>query len=316
MHDENHTSEINTPPALRPGMPMHVVAPSGPVDPPRLDKGLRALQRVLPDDAPFELAANLLEREGYFAGSDEARAAALHNAFASPEPGIIICARGGYGVTRLLGRLDPARLRRNPKCIVGFSDITALLCWAFVSASVAGIHGPVLGQPGGLHPGDIDHLFDLLRGEVPPPVIASEGTALHGGTVEGRLIVGNLEVLRSLVGTRFFPPMRGNILAIEEINEAPYRIDRSLTQLISSGVLRGVRGVMVGQLSMCNRPQPGVGPSAEEVMLERLGTLGVPVVTGFEFGHNSARNTALPFGTRVRLRADDCALELLEPVTR
>ncbi len=295
---------------------MHVVAPSGPVEASRLDKGMRSLQRALGDEHPVELASNLLESDGYFAGPDDERAEGLHTAFSAPDPGVILCARGGYGLTRLLSRLDPARLRRNPKSIVGFSDVTALLSWAWVAASVATIHGPVLTQLSGLHPGDVAHLFDLLRGEVPPPIVASEGSALHGGTVEGRLIAGNLEVLRSLVGTRFFPPMRGNILAIEEINEAPYRIDRALTHLLSSGSLRGVRGVLVGQLSMCERPKPGVGPSAEEVVLERLGTLGVPVVTGFEFGHDSGRNMALPFGTRVRLRADDCTLELLEPVTR
>lgn len=315
MSDNTHTPEINHPPALRPGTRVHVVAPSGPVDAPRLDKGLRALRRALGEDT-LELADNLLEADGYFAGSDEVRANSLHTAFADPNPGVLWCARGGYGLTRLLGRLDPARLRRNPKVIVGFSDVTALLSWAWVAASVATIHGPVLTQLGGLHPGDTEHLFDLLRGEVPPPIVASEGSALHGGAVEGRLVAGNLEVLRSLVGTRFFPPMRGNILAIEEINEAPYRIDRALTHLLSSGSLRGIRGVAVGQLSMCERPKPGVGPSAEDVVLERLGTLGIPVVTGFDFGHDSGRNVALPFGTRVRLRADDCTLELLEPVTR
>lgn len=315
MSDNTHTPETNLPPALRPGMTVHVVAPSGPVDAPRLDKGLRALKRAL-GEGVLDLAENLLEAEGYLAGTDESRANSLHKAFADPDPGVVMCARGGYGVTRLLGRLDPARLRRNPKAIVGFSDVTALLSWAWVAASVATIHGPVLSQLHGLHPGDIEHLFDLMRGEVPPPIVASEGSALHGGTVEGRLVAGNLEVLRSLVGTRFFPPMRGNILALEEINEAPYRIDRSLTQLLSSGSLRGIRGVAVGQLSMCERPPSGLGPTAEEVVLERLGTLGIPVVTGFEFGHNSGRNMALPFGTRVRLRADDCTIELLEPVTR
>jgi len=316
LSDASSPGQTTLPPRLHAGARVHVVAPSGPVDPARLDKGLRALQRSMPKGPPPELAPNLLEAQGYFAGSDEVRAASLHAAFADDTSNVILAARGGYGVTRLLGRLDPARLRRSPKCIVGFSDITALLCWAWVTSSVASIHGPVVTQLGGLHPGDVDHLFDLLRGEVPPPIVASEGSALHGGTVEGRLVAGNLEVLRALVGTRFFPPLRGNILALEEINEAPYRIDRALTHLISSGALRGVRGVIVGQLSMCTRPKPGVGPSAEEVVLERLGTLGVPVVTGFDFGHDSARNLALPFGTRVRLRADDCALELLEPVTR
>ncbi len=295
---------------------MHVVAPSGPVPAARLDKGLRALQRQLGGSLDIALAGNLLEQDGYLAGPDALRAECLHTAFADEQPGVILCARGGYGLTRLLGRLDPARLRRNPKTIVGFSDITALLSWAWVAAGVASVHGPVLTQLGGLHPGDVGHLFDLLRGEVPPPIVAAEGSVLHGGTVEGRLIVGNLELLRSLVGTRYFPPLRGNILALEEVNEAPYRIDRALTQLISSGALRGVRGVAVGQLSMCERPASGVGPSAEEVLVERLGTLGVPVVSGFAFGHDEARNTALPFGTRVRLRADDCAIEMLEPVTQ
>lgn len=297
-------------------MRAHIVAPSGPVPAARLDKGLRALTRSA--ELEVALAENMLEEHGYFAGPDSMRADTLHTAFSDPSPGVVLCARGGYGLTRLLSRLDPARLRRNPKAIVGFSDITALLCWAWVSASVASIHGPVLTQLGELHPGDTEHLMDMLRGEVPPPILASapQGAVLHGGTVEGRLIAGNLEVLRCLVGTRYFPPLRGNILAIEEVNEAPYRIDRTLTHLMSSGALRGVRGVAVGQLSMCERPKSNVGPSAHEVVLERLGTLGVPVVTGFQFGHDRARNMALPFGTRVRLRADDCALEMLEPVTQ
>ena len=196
---------------------------------------MRSLERALGDDHPIELAANLLESDGYFAGPDDDRAEGLHTAFSAPDPGVILCARGGYGLTRLLSRLDPARLRRNPKAIVGFSDVTALLSWAWVAASVATIHGPVLTQLSGLHPGALTHLFDLLRGEVPPPIVASEGSALHGGTVEGRLIAGNLEVLRSLVGTRFFPPMRGNILAIEEINAAGGVLGRPVRGIVEDG---------------------------------------------------------------------------------
>jgi muramoyltetrapeptide carboxypeptidase len=157
---------------------------------------------------------------------------------------------------------------------------------------------------------------DLLRGEVPMPLSAEEGTVIVGGTVEGTLVAGNLEVLRSLVGTRAMPPLAGAILAFEEIGERPYRIDRALTHLLSCGALRGVRGVAVGQLVGCEEPPDGnLGPTAVQVVVERLATLGVPVVTGFPFGHDPSHNAALPFGTRVRLLADSCTLEFLEPVT-
>ena len=155
----------------------------------------------------------------------------------------------------------------------------------------------------------------MLRGEVPAPLQAEEGTVVHGGVVEGPLVVGNLEVLRSLCGTRYMPSLAGAILGLEEVGEAPYRIDRALTQLLSSGALRGVRGVVVGQLVRCEGPDEAPGPTAREVVVERLQTLGVPVVTGLPFGHDPAYNAALPFGAPVRLHADDCTLECLEPAT-
>lgn len=298
---------------MRVGDRAHVVAPSGPVPAERLDRGLRVLRRHL--DCDLILASNIHEQEGYFAGSDRVRAASLHHAFADDNARAILCARGGYGATRLLNALDPGHLRTNPKLIVGFSDITALLCWAWVRAGLRSIHGPVITQLSTLGPDDIDRLLSLLRGEVPAPLEAAEGTVLSGGTVEGSLIAGNLEVLRALVGTRYMPSMSGAILAIEDVGERPYRIDRALTQLISAGALRGIRGVVVGQLTRCEEPEGGqYGPTASQVVVERLSTLGVPVVTGFPFGHGSDRNAALPFGARVRLAADDCTLMFLEPV--
>lgn len=294
---------------------IHVVAPSGPVPAERFDRGLRVLRRALPVE--WVLADNLYEQEGYLAGSDAERLAALHRAIGDPDADAILCARGGYGATRLLGALDPARLRERRKTIAGFSDITALLCWAWVRAGLPSIHGPVVTQISTLPPDDIDRLTDLLRGEVPVPLQAEPGMVVGGGTVEGTLIAGNLEVLRALVGTRFMPSLQGTILALEEVGERPYRIDRALTHLLSAGALRGVRAVIVGQLVGCEEPQSGhVGPTADEVVVERLSVLGVPVVTGFPFGHAPERNAALPFGVAARLSADDCTLEILEPVTR
>ncbi len=304
---------LTLPPAHHPRDRIHVVAPSGPVPAERFDRGLRVLRRAL--EAEVVLAENIHEQDGYFAGSDGLRLECLHAALGDPDARVVMAARGGYGATRLLTALDPDLLRRNPKLLVGFSDITALLCWAWVRAGLPSVHGPVVTQLSTACPDDVQRLVDLLRGEVPAPLEASEGTVIHGGTVEGPLIAANLEVLHALVGTRFMPSLAGAVLAIEEVGERPYRIDRTLTHMLSAGALRGIRGVAVGQLTACEEPETGqYGPSAHDVVVERLATLGVPVVTGFGFGHDAEHNAALPFGARVRLAADDCSMVFLEPV--
>lgn len=303
------------PRALRPGARVHIIAPSGPVPADRLEVGLAALRDHVPGE--ISLAPNLTTRVGYFAGDDRARLAALQAALADPEIDALVCARGGYGLTRLLPYLDPARLAAAPKLIVGFSDITALLAWSLAQVGLAAVHGPVVTQLATIAVEDRERLALLLAGEDPGALSAGTGAVLHGGCVEGPLVAGNLEVLRSLVGTRALPDLGGCILALEEIGERPYRIDRALTQLLTSGALRGVRGVAVGQLVACEEPETGnpYSPTAEEVMLERLGMLGVPVVTGFPFGHAPEAHAALPVGSVVRLDAEHGFLTMLEPLT-
>jgi muramoyltetrapeptide carboxypeptidase len=293
---------------------VHVIAPSGPVDLDRVRRGLGHLRQRF--GAP-SLAANLEQRAGYFAGDDGERIAALGLALRDERAGIIWAARGGYGVTRLLARLDPELLRARAKLFVGFSDITALLCWAFVHGRVPGIHGPVVAQLDELGQPDRERLWDLLDGELPEPLLADEhSTTLHGGRVEGPLIAGNLEVLRTLIGTAHMPSLQGAILAIEEVGERPYRIDRALTHLLDSGALRGIAGVVVGDLHGCTEPEHGGsrGWTAQEVCEDRLARLGVPVLLGLPFGHVPGRNAALGFGVRARLDADQGALEQLEPL--
>ena len=303
------------PPAVPPGARVEVVAPSGPVPHARFDRGLRVLRRLVGKN--LVVAEQVSRQAGFFAGTDDERRDALQAALAAPHTAAVFAARGGYGVTRLLARLDPAPLREHPKLVVGFSDVTALLCWVATAAGLRALHGPVVTQLGALGPDDLDRLGAWLAGGVPPPLSAQEGTCIAGGTVEGPLLPGNLEVLRSLTGTRHLPSATGAILAVEEVGEAPYRIDRALTHLLSAGFFRGVRGVVVGDLSRCENPNaPPGAPTARDVFVERLGTLGVPVVTGFPFGHAPDRNAALPVGAPVRLHADDCTLEFLEPVTR
>jgi muramoyltetrapeptide carboxypeptidase len=293
---------------------IHVIAPSGPVD---LDRARRGLAHLRQRFGAPSLAANLERRSGYFAGDDGERLAALELALRDERAGVIWAARGGYGITRLLGRLDPELLRAHAKLFVGFSDVTALLCWGFVHAGVPGIHGPVVAQLDELAETDRARVWDLLDGELPEPLLADEhSTTLHGGRVEGTLIAGNLEILRALIGTRHMPSLEGAILAIEEVGERPYRIDRALTQLLDSGSMRGIAGVVVGDLHRCSEPDDGGsrGWSAQEVCEDRLARLGVPVLLGLPFGHVPGRNAALGFGVRARLDADQGALEQLEPL--
>jgi len=300
---------------LRPGARVHVVAPSGPVPADRLESGLAVLRTLVPGE--ISLAPNLAARAGYFAGDDRARLAALQAALADKAIDAVVCARGGYGLTRLLPLLDPARLAAAPKLLVGFSDVTGLLAWSLAQVGLASIHGPVVAQLATLGADDHERLALLMRGEDPGSLSAETGAILHGGVVTGPLFAGNLEVLRSLLGTRAFPDLSGCVLALEEIGERPYRIDRMLTQLLTSGALRGVRGVAVGGLVACDEPETGNpdSPTAEEVVLERLGVLGIPVVTGFPFGHAPDRNAALPVGSVVRLDAEHATLTMLEPLT-
>lgn len=289
-----------------------VVAPSGPVPEDRLQSGLEALRSL--GLGEISLAPNLRARAGYFAGDDTSRRTALQAALDDPDVSALVCARGGYGLTRLLPGLDPAGLLAAPKLIVGFSDVTALLCWS-LRAGVACVHGPVVCQLGELGPADRERLAGLLRGAAAEPLV---GEPQAGAAVAGPLVAANVEVLRSLVGTPWLPDLRGCVVALEEVGERPYRIDRALTQLITSGALAGVRGFAVGRLHACDEPASGnpESPSAAEVVRERLAPLGAPVVFGFPFGHDPQCNAALPCGARAELDPERGTLTLLEPVAR
>lgn len=297
---------------LRAGARIVVAAPSGPVPEEKLLAGLDVLRAL--ELGEISLAPNLRARAGYFAGPDADRLAALQAALDDPAVDAIVCARGGYGLTRLLPRLDPRGLLAAPKLLVGFSDVTALLCWA-LRAGLAGVHGPVVTQLAELAPEDVARLAAIVRGEVPAPLVGAG--AVGRGRAAGPLVPANLEVLRSLVGTPWLPDLSGCVVALEEIGERPYRIDRALTQLLLAGAFAGVRGFAVGQLCACEEPPSGNpdSPSAAQVIVERLGELGVPVVLGLPFGHDPKRHAALPCGSRVEVDAEAATLTMLEPVT-
>ncbi len=278
-------------PLLPRGAPVAVVAPCHVHDPARLERGL-ALARD--HGANLDVFPDLLRPFRYLASSDEQRLGQLVEALASEEHAAVWIARGGSGLTRLLPRLDPALLRSKP--IIGFSDVTALFCALHPRGLGPLVHGPVLHSLPSTDAGSITHLFDLLAGE---PVAPLEGVPWLPGEAEGPLVGGNLSLLAALCGTPWQLDARGAILVLEEINEAPYRVDRMLQQLSASGVLDGLAGVAIGDNVGCEAPE-GAGWALRDVFLDVLGPLGVPVVGDLPIGHG-ARNRAFVWGARGRL---------------
>lgn len=286
-------------PAVRPGDRIAVVAPSGPVDPEALAAGLAFLRsRYRVADDP-----RLVARKGYLAGDDRVRAAELLEAVRDRSVRAIVAVRGGYGAMRVLeiaGSALAEALAADPKPLVGFSDVTALhALWARVG--VRSIHGPMVAAigRGAVSPADRDGMIAVLEGAVPSPWQGLQ--VMVPGEASGRAAGGNLSLLTALHGTRYAMPMDDTVLFLEDVGEKPYRVDRMLTTLRLAGVLRGVRAVVLGDFTDCDPGMDGV--CVEEVLRERLGDLGIPVLAGGRFGHGSAQRV-IPFGDRVRVGAD------------
>jgi muramoyltetrapeptide carboxypeptidase len=283
---------------------VRVVAPASPFDRADLERGLAVLSGRL--GLVPRHRDDLWASDGYLAGDDARRLEEWREAVADPQASAIFCARGGYGTMRLLRGIDPAPLLARPKLLVGFSDVTALHA-LLNRAGLATVHGPVVTQLGRAPDDAVEHLWALLSGEAPRPGPwdpPAPGAGLAGGAVvapgraSGPLLGGSLTLLAHLCGTPFLPPLEGAILVLEDVGEAPYRLDRCLTQLSLAGALDGLAGVAVGRLTGCD---PGDGSAAAAVR-RLVRALGVPAIEGLPVGHEN-RNLALPLGPRATLVA-------------
>ncbi|MDG4772129.1 LD-carboxypeptidase [Solwaraspora sp. WMMD792] len=295
------------PPALRPGDEVRVVAPGGPVAAEPVERGMAVLAGwgLRP-----RLGRHALGRRGFLAGTDEQRAADLAEAFADPAVRGIVCARGGYGTQRVVDLLDIAAVRRDPKVVCGYSDITALHLALWRGARLATVHGPVAAWDDERTPAvSAGSLRRALMEPVPTVLTRSPNEAgaavLVPGQADGTLLGGNLTVLAASVGTADLPDLTGAILLIEEIGEPPYRVDRLLTQLRRAGALDGLAGVALGQFTGCADRH---GVDVAEVLTERLGDLGVPVLGGLPLGHGQ---TPRSVGLGVPANVDAAAGTLL-----
>lgn len=310
------------PPRLRPGDTIGLVAPAGfvadrfGID--ELEATVRAMGLV-PKFAP-----NLLERHGYLAGTDEARASALNAMFRDSQVRAFFAVRGGWGCERILPMLDFRPLAADPRLLIGSSDITALHLAITARTGCPGVHGPNLANSWN---SAAWNAFRRLVFDAEMPTYTVGGSAedrlvpraarirtFRPGMARGRLLGGNLSVLSAMVGTPWLPDFTGAILFLEETNEAEYRIDRMLTQLALSGIFGKVTGMVFGQCTNCANPgEPYGNFTVFEVLEHHLGKLGVPAFQGAQIGHIPGQ-ISIPVGIEAEIDASTGTIRILEPV--
>lgn len=289
---------------LKDGDLIGVCSPAGPVEAEELRPGITALESL---GFRVRLSPHALVKTAYLAGDDELRLQDFHGLFLDDEVKAILCARGGYGTLRLFERVDFELIRRHPKILVGYSDITALLLAVFKRARLITVHGPVLRDLTKRQGANLDFLIRLVTSCEAPAIEFAEATVLRQGSAAGRVLGGNLSLVTRLLGTPFMPSLKGALLFLEEKGEALYRVDRMLTHLRLSGSLNGCAGVLAGSFVDC-----GDSSEVESLIQDRLGHLPVPIMVGLPIGHGEA-NTALPLGVRAVLDTNRRVLKLEEP---
>jgi muramoyltetrapeptide carboxypeptidase len=291
------------PPPLRPGDGISVIAPASPFDPDKLHIGLSMIEQmgfrpVFNDD--------LFQSAGYLAGSDQRRAAAFNEAFSHEQTSAVWCVRGGYGALRILPFIDYQGIRSRPKILIGCSDITAILHAIGLRCGMATFHGPMLASLFHALPSTMDALTRLFQWQANYTAVLETPVPIHPGSATGKLSGGNLTTLCHLIGTPWHPQFSGCLLFLEDRGEAPYRIDRMLTQMKLAGCFEGLAGLVLGSFEKC-----GTEPEIYRIVTGIFSDIDIPILAGFPAGHGEP-NIILPMGITARLNADAGSLICLE----
>lgn len=309
------------PAALKPGDTVGLVSPSSPVDDSLILQVAGEVMQAL--GFKVRTGTHYASRRGHLAGSDAARADDLNAMFADSAVKAIVCIRGGSGAARLLPLLDYALIRANPKVLLGYSDITALHCAIHAQTGLVTFHGPNgTGSWNSFNADQFRRVFfdgELIRyqnvsddgDELVPR--RNRTVTINGGKASGQLVGGNLTVLTALAGSPYLPDFTGKILFLEDVSEAPYRIDRMLSTLKLMGALDRIAGLVFGECTDCG-PGDGYGSlTLEQILDDYIRPLGIPAYRGAMIGH-IRRQFIVPVGGRVELDADAGSFRMLEPV--
>lgn len=304
---------ILKPPRLKPGDTVGLIAPASALaDPKDVQVAIDQVALLGLKGVPGK---HVLDKSLYFAGSDEARAADF-NAFANdPDVRGIFAMRGGYGTTRLLDAIDYDALRRDPKVLLGFSDLTALWNAVTLRTGLVTFHGPVAAYSH-FSPAVVENIRAAVMSGAPIGALKNSRTVtVAGGLARGRLVGGNLTLISYLAPTPYAVPMNGNIVLIEDVHTEAYQIDGLLTMLLAADMLQTASGIACGifmEPDVKYAAEPS--PTLAAMLRDRLGAARRPAVYGMQFGHIPDQ-WVLPLGLEAALDASAGTLTISEPAT-
>ncbi len=301
------------PRALRKGSKVAVFAPSSPAEQLDTTAGLAELRRLGYEFTPVQLPGP----EGYFAASTVSRRDGFLKAALHPEIAGLIALRGGYGANYLLDS-DLSKQLQEPKCVIGFSDLTTLQIYLWQTAGWVTFHGPMVAAglnrgPDDSHGYDEDSFLQAVGNIKSGWEIPLYGKSLVKGVAEGRLLGGCLTLLQTTIGTPWELDTAGSILLLEDRGMRSYQVDRALMHLKQAGKLESLQGIILGEFPDAD-PTKKASPTVQEVCERILRPLNIPIVFAAAIGHTQRPMLTVPLGVRVRLISSaDGRLEILEP---
>ncbi len=313
---ENNAIIKLKPQKLNKGDTVGLIAPGSYISVNQLNESIKNIEDL---GYKVRYSSKILDQHGYLAGDDSVRIEEIHSLILDDDVKAIVAVRGGYGCARLLPNLDYEIIKNNPKIIIGYSDITSLLYGIYKKTGLVCFHGPV--GTSTFNDYSVKHFENILTQTNKQysmqnlPEDDKQINVITPGVAKGELVGGNLSIVVSMIGTEYDIDSKGKIIFLEEIGEEPYRVDRMLTQMRQSGKFEDCAGIALGVFRNCDvdltDPEFENSLTLEQVLNDRLGDLGVPVIYGLSFGHITNKFT-LPFGVKAELDTYNKKLTLLE----
>ncbi len=293
---------------IKAGSVLGIICPSG--HPRTIDEVMKFCDLLESHGYKYKLGKSVTAVEGYLAGSDSLRAEDLMDMFKDDTVDAVLCYKGGYGAQRMLPYLDFEELKKYPKLLVGFSDVTILLNTLYQFSNMPTVHGEMGVCMGSFEEFTFNHFFNILKNGFNEPLKnpTLPLNVINEGICEGEVVGGNLSLIYTLMGTPYEIDFKDKILFIEEVNEAPYAVDRMLSSLILSGKLNNLKGIICGYFTGCESDE---NQTVDELLVHYLKPLNVPCVTNFQSGHNKPFIN-IPIGLKVKLDTINKCVTVLE----
>jgi muramoyltetrapeptide carboxypeptidase len=308
---------------LQKGDTIGLISPAGPIKKEDIYESTTILKKL---GFNIKKGRHIYDKWGYLAGKDKDRAYDLMDMFCDKTVDMILCTRGGYGTMRILPFINFNLIKQNPKIFAGFSDITALLNTIYLKCNITTFHAPMCNS----NLNDkvtIENFLRILTSGYNPLKIKntppnpkfkgyfSDSSYFNGNRAKGTLVGGNLSLISGTIGTPYEIDTKDKILFLEDVNEEPYKIDKMLTQMALCGKLEECNGIILGHFTSCSLPNYERSLTLEEVLNDRIISLGKPTIVNFQCGHSYPRLT-IPIGAQVEIDCPNSTVNILEPMVK